>query len=126
MNFSRAVQSVTDPAPPKGTPRHISPQLYAALDDKDKRYYTPEYKEWKEKRVREYEDCDLGHTHFVGWTDERTPIGEPYRYRWRQPLMPAVIDTILNSNVIADKVLNKKGSKMGYDKKPKKPSKKKK
>lgn len=94
-------------------------EAYNKLSDDGKLWYAPEYEHYKVKKVRKYESCDLGYEHFLGWEEERTPIGEPYKYlkvdaftynlRVVQALTrPMIIDSLNKSNVLMDRVLNKK------------------
>lgn len=95
---------------------YILPYEYYDLSESDQDWYAPEYEKYKIKKVRRYDTCDLGHTHFMGWETEATPIGNPYRYakvdvfthnlnvtlRMTRPL---IIDSMNNSNVIMKRVL---------------------
>ena len=97
----------------------ISPEVYANLSEDEAFYYDPEYHKYKVTKIRNYENCDLGHTHFMGWVEQRTPIGEPYRYirdnsltRYTMKLMqPAILDGILDginkSNILAARMMKK-------------------
>jgi hypothetical protein len=58
---------------------------YDNLPQKDRLYYEPVYKGYKTEKFRDYEYCDLGHRHYIGWRERTVPIGEPLRYRWREP-----------------------------------------
>lgn len=60
--------------------KYITPERYESLVEAGQDWYRPAYKKYHVKKVREYQSCDLGHTHFMGWAEEKTPIGEPYRY----------------------------------------------
>lgn len=90
---------------------------YYKLSEDDRLWYTLEYKEYKVRKFRKYEECDLGHTHYIGWDTESIPQGDPYRYKrvnyfgyqlaWaRKMTQPAVIDSLNNSNVLMDRILN--------------------
>lgn len=108
MNFSDRVMSITDPPAPKGTAQYITPKQYIALDDKAQRYYRPEWQRYITKRRREYEDCDLGHRHFMGWQEYEVGVGKPYRYCWHRPLFPEVIDSVMKSNVLMTRIMGSK------------------
>lgn len=105
--------SITD-TPPKGTKKYITPQLYEKLTDEERYPYSPDYLKYRTVKVRNYSECDCcGHKEFMGWVEEQIPIGEPYRYVWRRPFLPygvtnRLMDQILNSNVIATRILGNK------------------
>ena len=66
----------------KPTKRYIYPETYDALIPEHQDWYIREWKQYKEKRVRSYDECDsCGHRRFIGWVTERTPVGDPWRYR---------------------------------------------
>lgn len=88
----------------------ITPEKYTTLSERERYYWTPEWKRHTYKKVREYSDCDhCGHREFMGWKTVGTPIGEPWRYVEHHPVLPyvayktvndSVVDQILNSNVL--------------------------
>lgn len=82
-----------------------TPAEYAALDEKERRHYSPEYEHHRDRRVRRYEECDLGHTHYMGWEAIQVPVGEPYRYVPVSLLVAEAMDAVLNSNVLASRIL---------------------
>jgi hypothetical protein len=93
----------------------LSSEKYAELSSDEQFFYDPLYKKYKTKKVRDYQDCDLGHTHFMGWVEVRTPIGEPISYvrdnsltRQTMKLMkPKIVDSLLESNVLMSRILSK-------------------
>lgn len=64
------------------TKRYITPEKYAELDNENQYFYDPQYKRYKTKKVRGYEECDYGFRHFTGWIEQKTPIGKPYQYKY--------------------------------------------
>lgn len=93
----------------------VTPKTYKKLTEDEQFYYDPEYRKYKVKKVRDYQGCDLGHEHFMGWVEERTPIGEPYIYirdnsLTRQTLklmQPAILDGINKSNILTARMIQK-------------------
>lgn len=71
----------------------ISLEDYDALSDADKHGYLPQYGKYKTTKYRNYEECDLGHTHFTGWATRETPIGDPVSYR-KKTMMEITIDVM--------------------------------
>lgn len=93
----------------------VTPEKYALLSEDEQFYYDPQYENYKVKKVRAYEECDLGFRHFLGWEEERSPIGEPISYvrdnsMTRQSMKyvySEIIDSTLNSNAIMERFLKK-------------------
>jgi len=93
----------------------LKPENYAKLTECEQYYYVPIWKEHSYKKVREYLECDCcGHKEFIGWVERKTPIGEPYGYKKIKPFFPyilqktltkAEVDRMLQSNVIASRLL---------------------
>lgn len=94
----------------------ISCDKYEQLSKDEQFFYDPDYRKYKIKKVRDYLECDLGYTHFVGWVEDRIPIGRPWRYirdnslvRQTAKLMQSsIIDSLESSNVLMSRALNKK------------------
>lgn len=104
MNFSGRVTQLTD-RPPEGWPKRISPKRYAGLNENRQYYYSPIYAKYKTKKYREYETCDLGHSHYQGWAIKRIPIGEPVRYEYHGAIMGRVVEDVLKSSVLASRIM---------------------
>lgn len=94
----------------------ISVTEYKALAWEDQCGWWPRYIAVKIKKVREYDECEYGHTHFLGWVERDFPVGEPLHYYWRTPTLterlnhkmtPAALDSVLKSNVLTDRILSK-------------------
>lgn len=93
----------------------ITPKAYKKLSENEQFFYDPVYAKYKTKKVRSYENCDLGYSHFMGWVEERTPIGDPIQWardnsmtrQMSKIALPKVIDSVLDSNVLMSKILNK-------------------
>lgn len=92
-------------------------EQYNKLSEDDKLWYAPEYSKYKSKKVRSYESCDLDFEHFMGWVEERTPIGNPSRYikvsafehnlRVVEKLTrPMIIDSLNKSSALMNRVLS--------------------
>ena len=93
--------------PPVGTAKYITPQDFEALDNRSKMSYLPEYDTYRTKKVRGYNDCDYcGHSEYIGWIEESYPVGKPYRYSWHLQIFPDMVDDILSSNVLTNRMLN--------------------
>lgn len=56
----------------------ITVKEYATLEDKS--WYKPFFKTYKITKYRDYEVCDLGHRHYLGWKEKSTPVGDPIGY----------------------------------------------
>lgn len=54
----------------------ISVDMHAKLSIEDQQWYEPYYQSYKERRYREYEECNLGHKHYLGWATKYLPVGE--------------------------------------------------
>jgi hypothetical protein len=65
--------------------KQLTPEQYAKLKDNDTLGYYPIYKAWRTWKEREYETCDLGHEHYMGWVEHKEPVGEPIAYKRRKP-----------------------------------------
>jgi hypothetical protein len=104
MNFSDRITMLTD-TPPKGTPKYVTPEEYAKLEGDDRYSYCAEWPKYRTRKVRSYETCELGHTHFMGWEEERIGIGKPYRYSWRGGLFPKAVKGVMGSNVLMARIL---------------------
>lgn len=63
----------------------ITPEEYAKLKSMDRLGWSPEYVGYKTKKVRDYDECDMGYSHFAGWVERTFPIGEPIRYVYHKP-----------------------------------------
>lgn len=96
--------------------KYITPERYESLVEAGQDWYRPAYAKYLTKRVRTYDTCDLGHTHFMGWVEKQTPIGEPYRYELvdvfehnlnltMRLMRLSVIDSLLTSNVLMARTL---------------------
>lgn len=106
------MQFLENHTPPKGTPKYIEPSAYDLLSREAQYYYKPEWAKHITKKVREYEVCDLGHKHYMGWVEKDFPVGKPYRYIWTGQMVPygvvaETIDAIMKSNVLASRILKK-------------------
>jgi hypothetical protein len=56
----------------------ITAKAYAKLVLADRDWYYPFYEEYKEKRVRAYDECDCcGSKTYVGWETVKEPVGPP-------------------------------------------------
>jgi len=99
--------------------KYIQPAIYANLPPEDQDWYAPEYEKWKVKKVRNYQNCNLGYDHFMGWEEERTPLGEPYRYArisefehiltaTNRIVGPMIDDELNNANMIMNQALGSK------------------
>lgn len=108
---------MTSPTPTQHR-KYITPEQYNDAPEDLQDWYAPEYKKYKIKKVRGYETCDLGYTHFVGWIEQKTPISDPYRYSRVSPFehmlqstrrltQSTLIDNISNSNILLDRIIGK-------------------
>lgn len=110
MNFTNPI---TLGIIPKGYRKYITPEVYDELDDEHQYYYEPEYKKYRTKKVRTYSDCEeCGHKEFLGWEEEKVPVGEPHRYISTPQLMRygdvrRMVDNLSSSNVLMDRILSK-------------------
>ena len=96
----------------------LPPSKYENMSEREQYYYSPVYAKYKSKKIRSYNECECcGHKEFMGWDVEKTPIGEPVGYKKIRPILPYGLDRALHdlffdqvthSNVITDKLLNKK------------------
>lgn len=103
MEFYQQVTFERSPDP-KRTP--ITPEQYEQLEATEKRHYEPEYLEFRTKKVRDYDTCyECGHSRFTGWIDTQVPIGKPYRYKPCSPITEVMMDRMLESNIIAARLL---------------------
>jgi len=60
----------------------MTPAEYKKSDKETKYYYSPEYKKYRNKKERDYSDCNCcGSRQFLGWVERTIPVGEPYRYK---------------------------------------------
>lgn len=89
---------------PAGWKQKVTLKQYAKLGDRQK-YYGPLYAKYRTKKIRDY-DPDYGN--FVGWKPIQVGIGEPIGYKYVGYWSARLIDQINSSNVIMDRVLNKK------------------
>lgn len=91
---------------PEGYKKHVTPEIFATLDAEHQYYYEPEYKEYRNKKVRSYYECEeCGHKEFTGWEEQLSPIGKPYRYRATPQALPygdirCIADKLNTSNVL--------------------------
>lgn len=92
----------------------ITYKAFVGLSEDEQFFYDPRYKSYKTKKVRSYETCDLGHSHFMGWVEESTPVGEPYMYvrdnslirQTAKLIQPKIIEAINQSNVLTQRILS--------------------
>ncbi len=91
----------------------ITPTEYAKLSDDEKFYYDPDYRKYKITKYREYQECEMGFSHYMGWAEKRVPIGKPYRYirdnsitrMLKHQMMPSILDSVFNSNILSKRIL---------------------
>lgn len=103
MNFSERVLLTTMGPSPKGWEQNVTLKQYAKLGDRQK-YYEPVYAKYRTKKIRDYDEYDT----FAGWKPIQVGIGEPISYKYMGYYAARTIDQINSSNVLMDRVLNKK------------------
>lgn len=104
MIFNQRVLDVTlGSKAPDGWKQKVTLKQYAKLDDRQK-YYKPLYAKYRTKKIRDY-DPDYGN--FVSWRPIQVGIGEPIGYEYVGYIEARLIDQVLSSNVLMDRVLNK-------------------
>lgn len=101
MNTLDAIVSF-DKRAPKGWKQNVGVAEYEQLDDRQK-YYEPLYAKYRTKKIRDY-DPDYGN--FVGWKPIQVGLGEPISYRYVGYFEARVIDQLLSSNVLMQRVMN--------------------
>lgn len=91
---------------PDGWKQKLTLAQYAKIDEEKKKYYKPLYAKYRTVKHRAY-DIDTGQ--FCGWEPHQVGIGEPIRYEYVGYWEARTIDQLMTSNVLIDRVLNKKG-----------------
>lgn len=90
--------------PPEGWEPKLSPNEYEALEADRKNYYSPVYAKYHTKKYRDYDD----HDNYIGWASMEVGVGKPIGYKYHGVIMARVIDSVLNSSVIATRLLSKR------------------
>lgn len=92
----------------------MSIEKYLKLSEEDKLWYRPVYKTYKVTKHREYETCDLGHEHFMGWQETRKGMGQPISYEKvgafehiGNVAQARQVEQINKSNIIMERVLSR-------------------
>lgn len=105
--------------PPEGIPKYIKPLVYEAMTAEEQYHYEPEWARHVMKKMRAYDECECcGHMKYIGWVEREIPLGDPYRYIYTRQMIPyeiqkRTIDAILNTNVLASRILgSNKGKKI--------------
>lgn len=102
MDFNSAI-SFANKAP-EGWKEKLTLDEYAKLEDERKQYYKPLFAKYRTKKVRDY-DLDTGK--YVGWKETQVGIGEPTGYEYVGYFTAKMIDDILNSNVLMQRIMGK-------------------
>lgn len=107
--------------------QYVTPGEFADFDEEHQYYYRPEWREYRTRKVRDYSECECcGNREFLGWIEEQTPIGDPYRYVYQRPFVPfgaakamtaKMVDTLNESNVLTMRLMNKSTKNQRNDRK---------
>lgn len=90
--------------PPKGWPEKLTVTEYDALDVERKNYYSGIFAKYRTKKYRAYGE----YGEFEGWQPMQVGIGKPIAYKYHGVIMAKVIDSVLNSNILANRISGNK------------------
>jgi hypothetical protein len=92
---------------PEGWKQKLTILQYEKLDDEKKKYYKPLFAKYRTVKHRTY-DFDTGQ--FCGWEPHQVGIGAPIGYEYVGYWAALTIDQLNSSNVLMERVLNKKSN----------------
>lgn len=104
MKFNQVVNMTLSDRPPADWPEKISVDDFNQLDNERKTYYRALYAKYRTKKVRDY-DFESGD--FVGWKLIQIGIGEPIGYKYHGSITAKSIQSVMNSNVLAERIIKK-------------------
>lgn len=103
MNFTNVVSFLNKA--PEGWLDKLNLKQYATLDEERKKYYGLLFATYRTKKIRDYDPEDGA---FVGWKPIQIGIGNPIGYKYIGYFAARMVDDVLRSNVLIDRILKPK------------------